>query len=514
MDTEVLVVGAGPTGLVLALWLARLGIQVRIIDKTAGPGSTSRALAVQARTLEFYRQLGFADELVEAGLVFSAANLWARGRRAAHVELGRLGAGKSPFPYGLIYPQDEHERFLIERLKELDVPVERMTELIDFEEVDGRIVARLQGSTCETACLAGCDGARSTVREKLGISFPGGTYEHLFYVADVDASGPLMDRELHVSIDESDFAAVFPLKGEGRVRLIGTIRPGAEKEGEHLGWEDVGKNVLQRLRIDVRRVNWFSTYHVHHRVAARFRQGRAFLLGDAAHIHSPVGGQGMNTGIGDAVNLAWKLAAVLQHQAPPAVLETYESERIGFARRLVATTDRAFTLVTSRGRLARVVRVHVVRRVLPGLFRSRLVRRLMFRTVSQTRVRYRESALSAGRAGAVHGGDRLPWLRSEPDNFTPLQSLDWQMQVHGAATRELAASCASRGLRLPVLPWSESAARAGLARDASYLIRPDGHVALADPLRSPARLERYLETRGLRFVAQPTKASEAFVPQM
>src|SRR3989441_6678657 len=177
-----------------------------------------------------------------------------------------------------------------------------------------------------------------------------------------------MDRELHVSIDESDFAGVFPLKGEGRVRLIGTIRPGAEKEGEHLGWEDVGKNVLQRLRIDVRRVNWFSTYHVHHRVADRFVGGRAFLLGDAAHIHSPVGGQGMNTGIGDAVNLAWKFAAVLQRQAPPAILETYEPERIGFARRLVATTDRAFTLVTSRGRLARVVRVHVVPRVLPVLF--------------------------------------------------------------------------------------------------------------------------------------------------
>ena len=132
-----------------------------------------------------------------------------------------------------------------------------MTELIDFEEVDGRIVARLQGSTCEAACLAGCDGARSTVREKLGISFPGGTYEHLFYVADVDASGPLMDRELHVSIDESDFAALFPLKEQGRVRLIGTIRAEAEKEGEHLGWEDVSTGLLRRLRLDVRRVNWF-----------------------------------------------------------------------------------------------------------------------------------------------------------------------------------------------------------------------------------------------------------------
>src|SRR2546421_7975636 len=132
MDTEVLVVGAGPTGLVLALWLARLGIQVRIIDKTAGPGSTSRALAVQARTLEFYRQLGFADELVEAGLVFSAANLWARGRRAAHIELGSLGAGKSPFPYGLIYPQDEHERFLIERLRKLGRRVGRNDALIEL----------------------------------------------------------------------------------------------------------------------------------------------------------------------------------------------------------------------------------------------------------------------------------------------------------------------------------------------------------------------------------------------
>src|SRR5205807_5621078 len=131
MDAEVLIAGAGPTGLVLALWLARLGIRIRIIDKTAEPGTTSRALALQARTLELYRQLGIAREVVDAGLVFSAANLWARGRRAAHIELGTLGVGRSPFPYGLIYPQDEHERFLIERLRELNVHVERKTELVD-----------------------------------------------------------------------------------------------------------------------------------------------------------------------------------------------------------------------------------------------------------------------------------------------------------------------------------------------------------------------------------------------
>jgi len=271
---------------------------------------------------------------------------------------------------------------------------------------------------------------------------------------------------------------------------------------------------LQRLRIDVRRVNWFSTYHVHHRVAARFRQGRVFLLGDAAHIHSPVGGQGMNTGIGDAVNLAWKLAAVLRGRAPERILHSYEPERIGFARRLIGTTDRVFQFITRSGRLAAGVRVHVAPRVISALFRLSSVRRFMFRTVSQTAIEYRGSDLSEGHAGSIRGGDRLPWVQSEPDNFTALQSLEWQMHVHGAATRELAACCASRGLRLHVFSWGRSAAGAGFARDASYLVRPDGHVALADPLHSPARLERYLDARGIRFVAASGKTSEGLHPRM
>ena len=179
LDTEVLVVGAGPTGLVLALWLVRLGIRVRIIDKAAEPGTTSRALAVQARTLELYRQLGLADEVIEAGLEFNKANLWARGRKVAHVDLARLGAGMSPYPFGIIYPQDEHERFLIARLEEQGVRVERNTELVGFEEANGRVVAHLGASTCEAAFLAGCDGARSTVREKARHRLSGGTYEHL-----------------------------------------------------------------------------------------------------------------------------------------------------------------------------------------------------------------------------------------------------------------------------------------------------------------------------------------------
>jgi len=267
-----------------------------------------------------------------------------------------------------------------------------------------------------------------------------------------------------------------------------------------LSWDDVSKQVLQRVRIEVREVRWFSTYKVHHRVAAQFRRGRVFLLGDAAHIHSPVGGQGMNTGIGDAVNLAWKLAGVVRDRAPERILDSYEPERIGFARRLTATTDRLFQLVTNPSRMAALLRVDVVPPVLALLFRLQAWRRYMFRVVSQTAIEYRNGPLSEGQAVRVHGGDRLPWVEgSGGDNFTPLESLDWQVHVHGQARRPLAEACASRSLALHQFEWTEAAARAGLARGASYLVRPDGYVALADPLQRPSRLQRYLDGRGVRF---------------
>ena len=247
------------------------------------------------------------------------------------------------------------------------------TELLGFEQAEGRMIARLQRpegdqETCAAAFIAGCDGAHSTVREALRIGFPGGVYEHLFYVADVDAGGATMNGELHIALDETDFLVVFPLKGEGRARLIGTVRQEGEHPREDLSWNDVNQRVLGWISIDVKRVNWFSTYRVHHRVAGHFRQGSAFLLGDAAHIHSPVGGQGMNTGIGDAVNLAWKLAAVLHGRAGVSLLDSYEPERIAFAQRLVATTDQAFTAVTSSGAIARFVRLHIVPLLLAPIY--------------------------------------------------------------------------------------------------------------------------------------------------
>jgi 2-polyprenyl-6-methoxyphenol hydroxylase-like FAD-dependent oxidoreductase len=490
----VLIVGAGPTGLVLALWLTKLGVRVRIIDKAAEAGTTSRALAVQARTLEFYRQVDLAEMVVNAGVKIAGVNLWVGGAAVARLPLGSMGEGLSHFPFALTYGQDEHERLLASELARLGVKVERPTELLDFEQGAHAVRARFRrpdGSEeqIDAAYLAGCDGAHSVVRHGLAAEFAGGTYSGVFYVADVRAAGPALNQEIHVDLEEADFIAAFPLKGAGRLRLVG---PASWDPGEReLTFDDVAPRAIRNLGLEISAVNWFSTYRVHHRVAARFRGGRVFLLGDAAHVHSPVGGQGMNTGIGDAVNLAWKIAGVLQGEARESLLDTYEPERIRFARRLVATTDRAFTLVVKQGPLARRVRTRLVPFILPLALRSRAARRVMFRTVSQIGVEYRGSALSVGAAGRVHGGERLPWIELEAgkDNFQPLRSLRWQAHVYGEPAPGVAQACAEFGIELHSFAWRDTMARAGLLRGALYLVRPDGYVGLAQ-VRGDARALR------------------------
>ena len=267
--SDVLIVGAGPTGLVLALWLSKLGVKPRIIDKTSEPGTTSRALAVHARTLELYRQLDLADAVIERGHKVPAVNLWVGGNREARVSFKDIGADITPYPFLHIFPQDEHERLLIERLEAMGIAVERRTELIGYSDKGDRIVAQLRGASggeerCEASYIAGCDGAHSLVRQTMGTGFPGGTYQQIFYVADVEASGPPLDGELHVDLDEADFLAVFPLAGEGRARLIGTVRDDRAEHPEGLKFEDVSGRAISHLKVWVDKVNWFSTYRVHH----------------------------------------------------------------------------------------------------------------------------------------------------------------------------------------------------------------------------------------------------------
>ena len=341
---------------------------------------------------------------------------------------------------------------------------------------------------CAAPYIAGCDGARSIVRKKMGTGFPGGTYRQVFYVADVEGTGQALDGELHVDLDEADFLAVFPLAGAGRARLIGTVRDERADHPETLTFEDVSSRAIEHLGLEVRRVNWFSTYHVHHRVAEHFRRGCAFLLGDAAHIHSPAGGQGMNTGIGDAINLAWKLAAVLEGDAPDKLLDSYEAERIVFARRLVATTDRVFSFATAEGRIADLLRSRVAPVLAPRIMAFDSVRDYVFRTASP---RCGQASSQPGQRRTTKAPDR--WIGV--DNFDSLAATTWQVHVYGSASTALTAWCAERGLPLHVFAWQPAHEAAGLARNALYLLRPDTDVALADASGAPDAIDRYCASR-------------------
>ncbi|ACA20660.1 monooxygenase FAD-binding [Methylobacterium sp. 4-46] len=498
-SSPILIVGAGPTGLVLALRLAHHGVRPRIVDRHAGPGEASRAMVVHARTLEFYQQLGFADEVVAQGIRMGGVHLRSRGKDVAAFHFGDLGEGISPFPFMLCYPQDDHERFLLDRLARAGVTVEYGTELVGFTDREDGVEAVLERDgvreTVSAAYLCGCDGAHSRVRQGLGLDFPGGTYAQRFYVADVRlAAHPGDDVFVNLGVDA--LGLVMPVRSSGMHRLIGIVPPPLAGR-EELGFPEIQPHAEALLGVRVAAVNWFSTYNVHHRVAARFRQGRCFIAGDAGHIHSPAGGQGMNTGIGDAVNLSWKLAEVVRGTAPPSLLDSYEPERIAFARQLIASTDRAFQAAIGKGLGHQVLRTLVVPHLMPLLWGVAATRRMMFEIVSQVRIAYPDSPLSLGRAGEVRGGDRLPWIPGL-DNFAPLRALAWQVHVYGTPAPALGEAAAAHALPCHVFAHGPEAARAGVTRDAAFLVRPDGHVALALPDQDAAALGAYLRAQGLR----------------
>lgn len=506
MDSEVLIVGAGPCGLALALWLTILGVKLRIVDRSPASGLASRAFAMQARTLELYDRIGVAREAIARGRPISAMTVHLPHKAAQRIPFGNLGRGLSPFPYVLILLQDDHEKLLIDHLVAAGVVVERNTEVVDLESHGGRVRARLKGphsvdQTCEAAYVCGCDGAGSTVRELMGIGFPGGSSGEVFYVADVQAKGPLADGELHYIMAGDDVCSIFPLRGAGRLRLIGLVPREVREVQLDFSFADVGGRLLSGAGLEVSMVESFAAYRVHQRIAAEWRRGRVFLLGDASHVHSPAGGQGLNAGVGDAANLAWKLAAVLAGEADAGLLATYQSERLAAARQIAATADWGFALQSGRGGPMGLVR-QALAALAPGLMGMKPVRQAAFRALSQLAVNYRSTGTCEGQAGRVAGGDRLPWVRltGATSNLEPLRGVGWQAQVYGEAGQALRAACAEWGLSLHAFAWAPEMARAGLARNAVYLVRPDGYVAYAAG-QDPAGLAAYLARFAIRFTA-------------
>jgi 2-polyprenyl-6-methoxyphenol hydroxylase-like FAD-dependent oxidoreductase len=513
-SADVLIVGAGPTGLMLANQLARRGVRALIIDRHGGPALQTRALGVQARTLEIYAQLGIAARALELGKRGTGANIWADGRRMARVPLGETGRGVTPYPYILILGQDDNERIMGERLRDWGAAVQWNTELTGLVQAADHVVATLKqpdGTLREirVAWVAGCDGAHSVVRELNGIGFPGAPYEHVFFVADAEITGSMVPDELNVYLRRKGFHLFFPMRGEDHWRIVG-ILPDALNARKDVSFDDVRPFLLEEADagLSLRTCTWFSVYRIHHRAASRFRERRCFLLGDAAHIHSPVGAQGMNTGLQDAYNLAWKLALVVKGQADVRLLDSYEEERVPVARRLLETTDRAFMLVVSDSWLMGLLRTQVLARVAAFVLGLEPARRLAFRTVSQTGIHYRTNGLSQTRAelpeDAPRAGDRFPWLRLRLQAGGPVEDLfekfdDLHFHLFVAGQTAPKAALPDGMLQVHEVPCDPATdvelARASIPRTSFYLIRPDGHVGLAGTTLEAGAVESYFSTR-------------------
>ena len=515
MDTDVLVIGAGPTGLMLANQLARRGMQALIIDRHSGPTLQTRALGVQARTLEIYSHLGIVDQALALGKRTVAAELWAQGRRTARVPVGDIGRDLSPYPFVLILGQDDNERLLSDALLNSGMTIQWNTELIGLQQETNQVSATLKqadGSIRKVTAtwMAGCDGAHSAVRDLNGIAFQGAPYEHVFFVADTQATGPMVPEELNVYLWREGFHLFFPMRGTDHWRLVGILPPRL-RHNDNLTFEEVIPSLHQEAgtELSFKTCSWFSTYRIHHRRAERFRDRRCFLLGDAAHIHSPVGAQGMNTGLQDAYNLAWKLALVVSGRAGAGLLDSYEEERIPVAERLLSTTDRMFSLIVSDSRLAGLFRTRIMARMVAFAMGFARIRKLAFRTISQIGIRYPDSTLSETLPGlpktAPHAGDRFPWLRLKlmpngptEDLFGKLDDTRFTLLRFGQTPP---AGMPDLGdlLRIHSVPNDPAndreLARAQIPQPSFYLLRPDGHVGLCGVHFDPTALSRYFSDR-------------------
>ncbi len=512
--TDVLIVGAGPTGLSLACQLIRHGVEFLILDRNETTTPHSKAIGVQARTLEIYEQIGLAEPLIAQGAVAEKARLVVGGEVRGEVEFAEVGKGLSPYPYVLLVEQGRHEKLLHDFIRASGREVRWRTRLEEFTQGETGVRARIVGADgeeeiVEAKFLVGCDGARSQVRHALGLEFRGNTSGRMFYVADVAIDWAFTHDALTVFLMRHNLLAFFPMTGERQWRIVGTFpEEFAGEEGEVL-YEEIEKQIKRDAEIDfdITRVNWFSTYKVHSRHVDSFSRGRCFLAGDAAHIHTPAGAQGMNTGIQDGYNLAWKLALVLKGRAGARLLETYNEERLENAKNLLKTTDRFFNLVASPEPVLSYLRTHVFPYVAGAAFSVEAVRKFVFPRISQIGINYRHSSLSGDGGGdfGVRAGDRMPYFLVDGGSvYDRLRGPKFHLLAFSGGAddfQHVRAELESRyaeSVDFHALPLDRQAEEVFDSKQPFYLLlRPDNYVGFISSETSADELRAYLN----RFAA-------------
>jgi 2-polyprenyl-6-methoxyphenol hydroxylase-like FAD-dependent oxidoreductase len=508
--TEVLIIGSGPTGLSLAGQLLRYKIAFVIVDKNEGITPYSKALGVHARTLEIFDQIGLADEAVNRGTVAGRARLIIEGEIRGELQFSDVGKDMSAFPFVLMLEQSKTEQLLYDYLQSHNQDVLWHTELESFSQSESGILAQIKTSAGEiqnvsAKYIVGCDGPKSLVRHTLGLTFEGSTFERIFYVADAQIDWRLSHDALHVCFSPDSFVVFFPLKGEKRYRIVGVFPQELSKDQGDILYEEIEARIKteSKLDLDIHDVEWFSTYKVHTRHVNKFSAGRGFLAGDSAHVHTPAGAQGMNTGIQDGYNLAWKMALVIRGQAGEKLLATYNEERLENAKHLLKTTDRFFSFAAGTDWLMNFLRLHVLPPLAKHLFSSDTVRKFAFPLVSQIGINYRHSSLS-NHAGdedfEVKAGDRMPYVLLDGKSiYEKLSEPKFHLLAFSSEPNKFQKFSNKLGnqyselLDFNVFTISPEVAEVfGTKDDFSVLLRPDNHVGLISSDISLSSFQRYL----------------------
>ncbi|WP_078324166.1 FAD-dependent monooxygenase [Mycobacteroides salmoniphilum] len=481
---DVGIVGAGPTGLMLASELAMRGVSCRIFERRTTAPNITRAFAVHARTLELLDARGLAEQVLARGKTMEQL----APAPGVSVDLGKID---SSFPMIAMVAQSGTEAVLEQRARELGVEIVRGAELVGLEQDDLVHLRFADGSTESARFVVGCDGAHSAVRSLLGVDFVGEQYETHIMLADVRLDPP-ENSPMFARFNREGLMLVLPFE-DGYFRVIGWDLKNEDVPLDKPLELDEVKSVARRVGgsdYDIRDPRWMSRFLSERRQAAKYRVGRVFLAGDAAHVHSPIGGQGMNTGIQDAVNLGWKLTAVLHGQASDGLLDTYQAERHPVGAQVLALTDGLTTLALSRSRIRQVVQ--------PWLLRGLL-------TIPPIRDRFLGRGTGIGITYAHKTGEhRLVGTRVRDFGSTPrLYEVmrDGKFVLLDGSGGALAGAAAAWSERVNVLPMNPV-----VKGPSAILVRPDGYVGWATDADG-VRVQRELPSVLQQWLGAPQAAA-------